>query len=91
MTSKTVFCRKYQQPLEALTKPPFPGTLGQDIFENISARAWKDWQSLQTMLINEHQLSMMDPKARRYLAEQMKKFFNNEECERPAGYVPPAK
>ena len=66
-----------------------PGSLGQDIFENISVKAWEDWQELQTMLINEQHLSLQDLDARRYLMEQMKKFFGNEEVDRPTGYVAP--
>ena len=66
-----------------------PGTVGLDIFENISAKAWDDWQELQTMLINEHHLSLRDADARKYLRDQMQRFFNNEETEKPAGYTAP--
>ena len=66
-----------------------PGAVGQDIFDNISARAWDDWQELQTMLINEHHLSLRDSDARKYLRDQMQRFFSNEETEKPAGYTAP--
>jgi Fe-S cluster biosynthesis and repair protein YggX len=85
-----VFCRKYQQELEGLDKPPFPGPRGEAIFNEISRKAWEAWQSHQTMLINEKQLSLVDPKARKYLQEQMQKFFDGEEFDRAEGYVPPA-
>ncbi|MYD46201.1 MAG: oxidative damage protection protein [Gammaproteobacteria bacterium] len=86
---RTVFCRKYQAELPGLDRPPMPGGLGQDVFENISLRAWQEWQQLQTMLINERHLSMRDPQARHYLMDQMQKFFNNEQHERPTGFVEP--
>ena len=38
--TRTVFCRKHQQELEGLDKPPFPGPKGQDIYENVSRAAW---------------------------------------------------
>lgn len=88
--SRIVHCRKYGQPLPGLDAPPLPGAAGADIFENVSAKAWQEWQHLQTMLINEHHLSMLDPSARRFLQEQMRRFLANEDYERPAGYVPPA-
>lgn len=87
--TRTVFCRKYQEELPGFDFPPMPGDLGQDIYENISIRAWQEWQQLQTMLINEKHLSMRDSQARHYLMEQMEKFLNNEAHDRPAGFIEP--
>ena len=84
----TVNCRKYQQQLEGLEKPPYPGPKGQDIYDNISAKAWQEWQHLQTMLINEKHLNAFEPSTRQYLAEQMDKFFNNEDTDKADGFVP---
>lgn len=87
--TRLVLCRKYEEQLPGLNSAPMPGALGQDIYDNVSAKAWEDWQELQTMLINEHHLSLQDFNTRRYLTAQMKKFFNNEDVDRPAGYVAP--
>ena len=87
--SRVVFCRKYQKELPGLARPPFPGKLGGDIFENISERAWKDWQSYQTMLINEKGLNMADAESRKFVQETMQKFFAGEEVATVEGYVPP--
>jgi Fe-S cluster biosynthesis and repair protein YggX len=87
--SRTVLCKKYQKELEALTVAPLPGAKGQEVLETISAQAWQEWLQLQTMLINEKQLNMMDISARTYLSEQREKFFNNEDYEQAEGYVPP--
>ena len=89
--TRAVFCRKYQQQLPGFDRPPMPGSLGQDLFENVSLRAWQEWQQLQTMLINENHLSMRDAKSRSFLMEQMHKFFNNEPHDRPAGYIDPTR
>lgn len=86
--SRTVFCRKYQKELPGLAAPPLPGPAGKDIFEHVSAKAWQEWQNVQTMLINEHHLSMADRDARTYLSEQMRRFLANEDYDKPAGYVP---
>ena len=85
-----VHCRKYGQELPGLDTPPLPGSVGEEIFADVSAKAWREWQHLQTMLINEHHLSMVDPKAREFLTDQMRKFLANEDYEKPAGYVPPS-
>ena len=51
--SRMIFCTKYKKEMEGLDAPPYPGPKGQEIFENVSKQAWQDWQSHQTMLINE--------------------------------------
>jgi Fe-S cluster biosynthesis and repair protein YggX len=43
------------------------------------------------MLINEKHLSLVNPEVRKYLAEQMERFFSNADVEAAEGYVPPAK
>lgn len=86
---RTVLCRRYGQEMPGLDVPPMPGEVGKDVFENVSAQAWQEWQTLQTMLINEHHLSLRDAEARTFLMDQMQKFFRNEETELPAGYTRP--
>ena len=87
--TRTVICRKYRQELEGLEAPPLPGPKGQEIFANVSLKAWSEWQALQTMLINEKNLRLIDPEARRYLADQMERFLDNRPIDRIEGYVPP--
>lgn len=88
--TRTVFCRKYQQELEGLAQPPFPGPKGQDVFEHVSQKAWGEWLKHQTMLINEKHLNMMEKETRQYLMEQMEKFLSGSEYDQAEGYVPPA-
>jgi Fe-S cluster biosynthesis and repair protein YggX len=83
-----VVCRKYQKEMQGLVVPPFPGPRGLDIFNNVSQQAWQEWQAHQVRLINEKQLSMMNPDHRRFLQEEMDKFFSNEDFEKASGYVP---
>lgn len=86
--SRTVFCRKFQQELEGLDRAPYPGPIGQDVFDNISKKAWQEWTDHQTMLINEKHLNMMDAEARKFLQGEMQKFFAGEDFEKAEGYVP---
>lgn len=87
----TVFCAKYNKELPGLEKAPFPGQAGQDILEKISAKAWDEWLGIQTMIINENRLNMMDPEARSFLSEQRNKFlFEGEEVALPDEYVDPS-
>ncbi len=87
---RMIFCRKFQKELEGLDAPPFPGPKGQDVFEHVSQQAWSDWQTHQTMLINEKHLSLVDPEARKYLQQEMGKYFSGEDYDRAEGYVPPS-
>ncbi len=87
--TRTVICSRYGEELEGLEKPPLPGPNGERIFNEVSRKAWEEWQALQTMLINEKHLKLIDPEARKYLTEQMWKFFANEAVDRADGYVAP--
>ena len=69
--------------------PPYPGELGQRIFEQVSKEAWQMWLQHQTMLINENRLTPIDPKDRAFLEEEMDKFFFGGGSERPKEYVDP--
>jgi Fe-S cluster biosynthesis and repair protein YggX len=89
--TRMVFCRKYQQELEGLDMPPYPGAKGQDLYNNISKKAWKEWMAHQTMLINEKRLNVMDIGTKVYLTEQMTKFLSGENYDAAEGFVPPPK
>lgn len=86
--SRTVFCRKYQQEMEGLAMPPMPGAKGQELFGQVSKQAWQDWLAHQTTLINEKHLNLMNPEHRKYLLEQMDRFFDNDAVDKADGYVP---
>ena len=87
--SRTVNCLKLGREAEGLAFPPYPGELGKRIFANVSKEAWEQWMRLQTMLINENRLNLMDPAHRKYLMEQVEKHFFGQGADQIAGYVPP--
>lgn len=84
--SKTVFCKKLQKDLPAMTVPPMPGPKGKELMETISNDAWEAWKSHQTTLINEKHLDLSKVDDRAWLLDQMEKFFNNEEVEHASGF-----
>ena len=88
--TRTVLFTRLNEELPGLDSPPFPGPRGQEIFETVSSKAWQDWSDLQTMLINEKHLNMMDKEARKYLNEQRDLFLKGGEVDRAEGYVPKA-
>ena len=87
--ARTVNCVKLGHEAEGLDFPPMPGELGKRIFENVSKEAWQAWIKLQTMLINENRLNLMDVRARKYLQEQVEKHFFGDGADMAQGYVPP--
>lgn len=88
---RMVDCKKLKKNAPGLARAPYPGPLGEKIYESISEEAWQLWLGHQTMLINEFRLSMLDPKAREFLRVEMEKFLFGEGSAAPAGYVPPEK
>ena len=86
---RTVKCKKLNAELPGLEYLPYPGELGQRIYDHISQQAWQDWVKHQTMLINEYRLTPVDPKARKFLEQEMEKFLFGEGSDKPKEFVPP--
>lgn len=85
MAERKVHCKKLGQELEGLKQPPFPGELGEQIFESISQQAWDSWANdMQIKVLNEYRLNMGDPKDYQVLMEQMLLFLNLKDGEAAA-------
>ena len=89
--SKVITCAKLKKEGKSLDYQPYPGKIGERIMKEISAEAWDMWVNHQTMLINEMRLTPVDPKARKFLEEEMEKFFFGEGSQTPEGFVPEEK
>jgi Fe-S cluster biosynthesis and repair protein YggX len=87
--TRMVQCVLLKSEAPGLDRPPYPGPLGQRIYENVSKQAWQQWVNHQTMLINEYRLTPIDPKARKFLEGEMEKFFFGAGSTAPEGYRPP--
>ena len=86
--ARMVQCVKLDKQAEGLDRPTYPGDLGKRIYEGVSKEAWQSWMGHQTMLINEYRLTPVDPKARKFLEEEMEKFFFGGGSDKPEGFVP---
>jgi Fe-S cluster biosynthesis and repair protein YggX len=86
---RMVNCVVLKTESEGLDYVPYPGELGQRIYANVSKTGWARWVAHQTMLINEYRLSPIEPKARKFLVEEMEKFFFGAGAEKPKEFVPP--
>ncbi|HMR63399.1 MAG TPA: oxidative damage protection protein [Anaerolineae bacterium] len=86
--TRMVQCVKLGRELPGLEKPPFPGELGDRIFEHISQQAWQMWVEHQVLLINHYGLVLADPNHRKFLAEQLEEFFFGEDAQMPEGWTP---
>jgi Fe-S cluster biosynthesis and repair protein YggX len=85
--ARLIHCTKLNKEAVALSQPPIPGELGKKIYETISEEAWAAWVQHQTMLINEYRLSMIDPKARKFLMQELENFLFGDGSDKPPGYT----
>lgn len=87
--TRMVHCVKLGKEAEGLDLPPYPGEMGKRLWESVSKEAWQAWLRHQTMLINEYRLTPIDPKHRKFLEDEMEKFFFTGGGTKPEGYVAP--
>jgi Fe-S cluster biosynthesis and repair protein YggX len=87
--TRLVQCVKLGRELPGLEKPPFPGELGDRIYENVSQQGWDMWLEHQVLLINHYGLVLADPRARQFLMEELEAFFFGEDAQMPEGWTPP--
>jgi len=87
--TRTVQCVVLKSEAPGLERLPYPGPLGQRIFDSVSREGWARWVKHQVMLINEYRLAPVEPKARKFLEAEMEKFFFGAGSDRPAEFKPP--
>ena len=86
--ARTVNCVILKMEAEGLDFAPYPGVLGQKIYDNVSKEACQRWLGHQTMLINEYRLTPIEPEARKFLETEMEKYFFGEGSAKPEEYIP---
>ena len=87
-SGRTVQCVKFQKELPGLDSPPWPGELGQRVYDSVSGQAWKLWEERMKMILNEYRLMPWQKEAQELIAKQMEDFFFGEGAALPPGYVP---
>ena len=85
---RMVNCAKLGRELPGLERPPFPGVLGQRIYDEISQQAYQLWPAQATLVINHYGLSLGDPNAQKILMQQMEEFFFGANAKMPDGWSP---
>ena len=86
--ARMVQCAKIGQELPGVEAAPYPGELGQRIYDSISQSAWDMWIQHSVVLINHYGLSLGDPQSRTFLMEQMEEFFFGVGAQMPEGWTP---
>jgi Fe-S cluster biosynthesis and repair protein YggX len=87
---RMVKCVKLGKELPGLEEPPWPGALGQRIYENVSREAWEVWKEHLKIILNEFRLSPWTKEAQEIIEQQMQDFFFGEGGALPKEYVPPS-
>jgi len=77
-TSAGFRCSRCGRPDSQLAKPPFKGSLGQRIFENVCASCWREWIPTGTKVINELGLALSSPAGQQAYDQYMQEFLQLE-------------
>jgi len=88
---RMVFCVKFQREMPGLETSPWPGELGQRIYEHVSAEAWRMWEDRMRMILNEYRLMPFQKEAQDLVAQLMEEFFFGEGSALPPDYQPPGR
>ncbi len=86
--SRMVHCIKLGREAPGLEKPPLKGPVGQKIFENVSAEAWRQWLEHSKMLINEYRLDLVSDAGQKIWFTEMDKYFWGEGSKVPDQFKP---
>ena len=89
MAERMVKCVKFGKEMPGLDEPPFDSPLGERIYENVSADAWRLWLEHLKMLMNEYRLNLGTQQAQEFLIQQMENYFFGEGAALPPDFVPP--
>jgi Fe-S cluster biosynthesis and repair protein YggX len=72
-------CRRTGQPGTRLPGPPFKGSVGVWIGENISAETWHNWIGQGTKVINEMRLDFSRDKDQEIYDQHMREYLGIDE------------
>lgn len=89
--TRNVNCVVLGEESEGLKQVPYPGELGQRIYDNVSEKGWEQWIERQTTIINENSLSTVDPASLALIEQHMLGFIFKEGDlgQQPEGFRPP--
>jgi len=88
---RMVYCLKLKRELPGLDEPPFDTELGQRIYNQISAEAWRAWGEHCKMILNEYRLNPANRQDQEVIVKHMEQYFFGESSAAPPGYVEPSR
>ncbi len=68
-------CHRCGKDGSRLTQPPWPGALGRRVVDEICTACWDEWLAVQTRIINEYRLNVLEPGTAAAIKEQMQIFL----------------
>ena len=71
-----------------MDEAPWPGPLGQRIYDSVSQEAWEQWEERMKMILNEYRLMPWQKDAQDLVAKHMDEFFFGEQAATPPGFTP---
>lgn len=75
---RMVICKVLKREAEGLDEPPYPGELGQRIYDNVSKQGWQEWLQRLTTILNENRLNTADPGSIQVIEQHMLGFLFGE-------------
>jgi Fe-S cluster biosynthesis and repair protein YggX len=81
MTERLVHCVKLGYELPGLARPPYRNELGQRLFENVSAEAWKMWLADSVKFVNTYRVDLASPEGQKFMFKQCGIYFGFEQGE----------
>jgi len=76
--TRLVNCAVLKHEAEGLDAPPYPGGLGQRIYDNVSREGWKQWLERLVTIINENQMTTADVESLKVIEQHMLGFLFGE-------------
>jgi Fe-S cluster biosynthesis and repair protein YggX len=58
-----------------LPRPPFRGTLGEELQRRVCPVCWGEWTRAEVMVINELKLNFMEPSSQEILTAHLREFL----------------
>ena len=87
--TRSVNCVVLGKQATGLQQAPYPGEMGERIYQNVSAEAWQSWLERLVMIVNEYQLNSADPGSLKTIEEHMigYLFHEGDQGHAPEGFI----
>ena len=89
--TRMVDCVVLKRQAEGLKEPPYPGELGERIYQSVSKEGWVEWLKRLQLIMNELQLNSADPDCHKVIEQHMLGFLfsEGEHGDVPQGFQAP--